>query len=204
MASIDIQDTLKRDISFEALVDDMDSPMGCACEYADIENWNEYCGLTQTFTLYATDKDEMEEKTINLITDIENKAKNRVISSDLDGNITVNGFDFEALKRRKKTHYDVVTSWGGESKSLSCFVTGAVQSNYLEFEDEETGQEMVLFFDTYNDVFGDMTDEDKEAYAEDFALNEEAVKYGLEDEKAYGEITILTKDFATLFFNFED
>lgn len=197
-----IEDQIKRTVSFLALVDDMESPFACACQAADLSNWDEYCGYSYTFTIFADSKDEAEEKTLDLISDIENLAKNRVININFDNEVEVKGFDLEALKRRTQTHREIHTNYGREGKSLNAFVTESLQKNIFEFEDEETDVDMVLFYNTYEDCFGDFNDEEKKLYADDMKLNEEAVKYGL-TEKVYGEFTILTRQFAEEYMNFE-
>lgn len=201
---IDISKEYVNHVSFDSAVKNgSEDPIACACEHADLSNWSEYCGMTYTFTVKADSEEELEEKTMELISDVEHKAKNHVIHINYDGEVEIKGFDFEAIKTRTRRHYENITCYGGESRSLSDFFNGAIQNNYLEFEDEETGCDMVLFFDNWNDCFEGETEERIEWLKDDFPLNEVGIKYGLE-EKAYGDITILTKDFASSFVDFSD
>ncbi len=179
--SVSITKEYVNHVSFESCSKAHGDPYYQACENADISNWEEYCALTCTFTIKAYSEEELDEKTLTLISDVEHKALNKVIEVNFnDGETEVTGFDLSTLLNPNIE----------------------IEENRLEFTDEDTGTDMVLFFNNWNNVFGEMSEEDRKIYAEDYPLNKEAVKYGLDDQDAYGNITILTKSVASEFFDF--
>lgn len=201
MTQVQISDSIKREVSFEEMIQDCDSPLALACDNVNVSFWNEYHGMTHTFILMADTKDEIEEKTMELLHEIDMLTKNRIITVNENDEVEIGGFPLERFERSAKTHYDIVTCYGGGYKHISDFVYDFLPSNFFEFEDDDNVK-MVLFFNRYEDLFGDMSEEDKEVYADDYKLNEEAIKFGLE-EKAYGEIVILTRDFASKYINLD-
>lgn len=195
MPNIQIQKEYVAHVSFEEFCQGIDdSPYEMACNNVSVSFWSEYSLYSQTFTVKADSPDELDEKVLELIAHVEELAKNIVVSMDGD-DAKISGYEYENFERASKTHYECVTCYGGGYKHANEFAFDQLPANYITTKDEDTEQELFVFYNNYDNIFSNMSEDDKTIYLEDYPLNKGVDKYNL-PEKAYGDVIVLTRYFA--------
>lgn len=205
MPKINIEKEYSAYVDFEEFCKTEDSPYEMACENADVSYWNEYCSVIQRFKVVADSPEALDEKVMDLISHIEQLARNISLTLDYNsGEYIVKGFDYSQFEQASKNHTNILVNYGhAKFKPSSEFFTSSLPENYVVVDNDEYGDKMVIFFSTYDDVFGDMSEQDKVVYTDDYKLNTKAKEYGLEED-AYGEVLIFTKEFISKYLEIED
>lgn len=205
MPNINVEKEFVAYVDFEDFCKTDNSPYEMACENADVTYWKEYCSVGQRFKVVAESPEELDEKVSDLISHVEHLARNiRLVHDYSTDEFVVEGFNYRDFENASKNHTAFLVDYGhAKYKHSSEFFVDSLPENYIVLDDDEYGDEIVLFFDTYEDVFGDMSDEDKEVHADDYKLNTKAKEYGLEED-AYGEVLIFTKDFISKYVEIEE
>ncbi len=183
MLNVEITTEFKRDISFQKATENesYEGVVTTACENISC-SFYESASNTE-FVITGTTKEELEEKTFDLVNEIERLSINRIISVNDDDSLSINGFSF----------------------SDSCSVSNRVGETMLEFIEDVDGNEIevVAFFDRVSKKsLSKMEQEDLAIFLEDNPLNPYAEKLDIE-EKIYGDIVILTKEDASKYFKID-
>ena len=197
------------EISKEAI----DGPISVAIE-------NIPCGMTEEtnsshgyIIVTADSEEELEEKTMEVLSFIEHYSKNRILQPEISDdtfNDSITGFNI--AEKTKGYHDRKSYNWNPSEKekkySLNDHITSEIPKNSIIFEDEETGEELVLFYHLYNDVIDENDcQENIDIDLEDNPLNENVKKLNLLDDDdnqivAYGDAVILTMDIAQEYYTF--
>ena len=183
MLNVEVTTEFKRDISFYKATENesYDGVVTTACENVPCSF---YESMSNTeFVITGKTIEELEEKTFDLVNEVERLSINRIVSVSDDNSLSICGFSF----------------------SDPCSVSNRVGDTMFEFIENVDGNEIevVAFFDKVSEKsLSKMDQEDLDIFLEDNPLNPYAEKLDIE-EKIYGDMVILTKEDASKYFKID-
>lgn len=199
----EIQDQIKRTIHFDGVVSKagkMADAISVALENIDVGYADKIDPMHHIVTIYADNEEELSEKTSELFSHIEMKSINVCISHS-SGEEEIKGFSLKDQKEAFTRHYQNTVWYGGKSywSTANEMINHNLPKNFIQGTNSDD-QEVVIFFNTYNDLFDGMSDEDKEVYADEYAANPSINDYDIDEEiQAYGDIIVLNLSCASEF-----
>lgn len=164
-----------------------DSPLSVALNNMPVEYWDEV-DILGNVTIKHTNQQELEERVLDFI----NQLSIQILCVKYTGEGEIQGFSLGDLKELYSTAYSNTVSYGGKCHydSLSHCLQINLPNNYIIAEvcDEETGEELVYFFNTWSDISKEELDhDDLMNLLADFPHNLKAQDLGIEEE-CYGDI----------------
>ncbi len=211
---VEIQKSFINHVYFDKFTskESIDGIYNVACQNVPVEYWKEYDPLNDFFTIEASTQDDLEEKTLDLITFVESFTHNCIIMHDGSRK----GFNIKELRDKYSEYIRDFVNYGGKDKynGSNNFVKEYLPASYfvVEYSElaEELGEPIVYFYMNKKDVMvGEEGTEEELKEKFDFLTASEHCYYPLNsygfpigiEENPYGEIIQLPLSIATQFID---
>ena len=212
-----IRKTFSNDIRFDDEIskEGIDGVFSVAINNLPFGMSDESCSSNGYIIVSADSEEELEEKTINIIYFIELYTKNRILKPVINKNDkfynSVLGFNIYELTQgfNERRSYIYKPSESDKKYTINDHITKDIPKQYFVFEDEETGEDLVLFYNLYSEVVDEkQSQEDIDIDLENNPLNQNVELLDLKDDEdnkivAYGDAVILNMSTAQEYYTFD-
>ncbi|MBM25807.1 MAG: hypothetical protein CL760_09020 [Chloroflexi bacterium] len=188
MKKVEFQDVLQRTIRFESFIDEeeLEGRYTLACQSISSKFFDEAHLHSGLFIIRAENKDVLEEKTFELISEITRLQKNRIYS-DYNGEIEETGINMSPSEFKRSEVGNSYVLWTDEN------------------DEDENELEYAIFFEDHSKFVESIKNDEEEMqnFLDDFPLNPKSSDFDIEGD-VYGDIHVFTKQDASMFFKFEE